>query len=81
MLAREWCECLGTNGTKAVVPILGSYVLWLAPSTPQAPNKCILNYGRQIVSPRIPLLGGCSRPAPDTPIPLYSGNQVPFCIV
>ena len=68
----------GPTGTRAVVPILGSYVLWLAPSTPQAPNKCILNYGRQIVSPRIPLLGGRSRPAPDTPIPLFSGNQVPF---
>ena len=78
MLARGWCEPLGTNGTSAVVSVLGSYVLWLVPSTPQAPNKCILNYGRQTVFPRIPLFGGRSRPAADTPVPLFSAHQVPF---
>ena len=51
------CESLGTDGVSAVVSVLGSYVLWLVPNTPQAPSKCILNYRRQIVSPGFFSLG------------------------
>ena len=52
------CESLGTDGLSAVVSVLGSYVLWLAPRTPRAPSKCILNYGRQICFPQDSSLWG-----------------------